>query len=57
MSYCRAYRIKEYIKHHQNTAIRLSGKLCNHEATNDERIKTEHLIFVHLNAARRAKKL
>lgn len=55
--FCRKYKIKEFIRHHQNTAMRLSGKLCNHEATTEERLKIEHLIFVHLNAARRARKL
>jgi hypothetical protein len=57
MSLCKSFKIKLYVKHHINTAIRLSGKLCNHEAKNDERMKTEHKIFVHLNAARRASKL
>jgi hypothetical protein len=57
MSICKSLKIKLYVKHHINTAIRLSGKLCNHEATDDERTKTEHNIFVHLNAARRASKL
>jgi len=52
-----SFRLNEFIRHHQKTAIRLSGKLCNHEATAEERLRTEHLIFVHLNAARRAAKL
>lgn len=51
------YRLRVFIIQHQRTATRLSGKLCNHEATNSERIKMEHLIFIHLNAARRATKL
>lgn len=50
-------RVRSFIRHHQNTAIRLSAKLCNHESTTEERQRVEHLIFIHLNAARRAKRL
>ena len=57
MRICRSFRVKEFIRHHQKTAIRLSGKLCNHEASESERLLTEHKIFIHLNAARRASKL
>ena len=54
---CRDIKIRIFVRHHQNTAMRLSGKLCNHEPTEEERLRVEHLIFVHLNAARRARKL
>ena len=54
---CEQVRVKVFIRHHLNTAIRLSGKLCDHEAGSDERARQEHIMFIHLNAARRAKKL
>ena len=54
---CTSYKIKKYVKHHINTALRLSDKLAKKEVSDKERLNMEHLIFVHLNAARRAKKL
>ena len=50
-------KVRAYVKHHINTALRLSGKLAKKEVSNEERIKKEHIIFVHLNASIRESKL
>jgi hypothetical protein len=55
---CKSLAIKRFSQQHFKTAIRLSAKLSAKEfATKEERTRVEHLIFVHLNAARRAFKL
>jgi len=57
-SICKTLKIKRFSQQHFKTAIRLSAKLSAKEfPTEEERRKVEHLIFVHLNAARRAFKL
>ena len=57
-SICKNYKINHFSQQHFKTAIRLSAKLSSKEfPTDDERRKVEHLIFVHLNAARRAYKI
>ena len=57
-SICKTYKIKHFSQQHFKTALRLSKKLSDKEfCSKQERIEIEHLIFVHLNAARRAFKL
>lgn len=57
-SICKSIKINHFCQQHFNTAIRLSKKLSDKEfVSKDERQKLEHLIFVHLNAARRAYKI
>lgn len=54
----KTYRIRKFCNQHLNTAIRLSARLCSKEYPSiEEKNRTEHLIFVHLNAARRAFKI
>ena len=57
-SICLSIKINRFCQQHFKTAIRLSAKLsAKQNASKEERAKIEHLIFVHLNAARRAYKL
>lgn len=54
----KTWRITKFCNQHLNTAIRLSARLSSKEyPSEEEKSRTEHLIFVHLNAARRAFKL
>jgi len=57
-SICKSFKINHFCEQHFKTAIRLSKKLSDKEfASKQERNEIEHLIFVHLNAARRAFKI
>lgn len=54
----KSYKINRFSQQHLKTAIRLSQKLCNKIfPSQEEKQKVEHLIYCHLNAARRAYKL
>jgi hypothetical protein len=57
-SICLTIKVDKFCQQHFKTAIRLSAKLsAKQNASKEELQKIEHLIFVHLNAARRAYKL
>jgi hypothetical protein len=57
-SLCKSFKINQFAQKHFKTAIRLSAKLSAKQNSSKEELqKIEHLIFVHLNAARRAYKL
>ena len=57
-SICLSVKINKFCQQHFKTAVRLSAKLsAKQNASKEELQKIEHLIFVHLNAARRAYKL
>jgi len=50
-------KINHFAQQHFRTAIRLTARLGKGLVSKEERVKIEHLIYVHLNAARRAYKL